>query len=188
MVQFGELLKTWSLLSNSVTRLVVFNRTKIGGKCQNSRHNSNATFWVIFKQCELCRCPFLYFIKNTVTMLTTTVMIGTTIVDPMLLSGSKLALQLSSPQRHTVPVICKKERKSRIFFHFLIFKKLTPSSTTSIHPVAWYSIDQHFLKYLFVSCPSPEKIRQSEHGVWKSQKSLIQDCEQSKLRLHFEWI
>ena len=44
------------------------------------------------------------------------------------------------------------------FFHFLIFKKLTPSSTTSIHPVAWYSIDQHFLKYLFVSCPSPEKI------------------------------
>ena len=47
MVKFGEILKTWSLRSNSVTRQVSFNRTKIGGKCQNS----NATFWVIFKQC-----------------------------------------------------------------------------------------------------------------------------------------
>ena len=47
MVHFGEFLKTWSLLSNSVTRQVIFKRTKIGGKCQNS----NATFWVIFKQC-----------------------------------------------------------------------------------------------------------------------------------------
>ena len=47
MVHFGEFLKTWSLRSNSVTRQVRFNRTKIGGKCQNS----NATFWVIFKQC-----------------------------------------------------------------------------------------------------------------------------------------
>ena len=73
------------------------------------------------------------------------------------------------------------------FFHFLIFKKLTPSSTTSIHPVAWYSIDQHFLKYLFVSCPSPEKIRQSEDSVWKSQKSLIKPCERCEHRLHFEW-
>ena len=26
-----------------------------------------------------------------------------------------------------------------------------------------------------------------EHGVWKSQKSLIQHCERSELRLHFEW-
>ena len=25
------------------------------------------------------------------------------------------------------------------------------------------------------------------HGVWKSQKSLIQHCERSELRLHFEW-
>ena len=47
MVHFGEFLKTWSLRSNSVTRPVSFNKTKIGGKC----HNSNATFWVIFKQC-----------------------------------------------------------------------------------------------------------------------------------------
>mgnify|MGYP006903851619 CR=1 FL=1 len=35
MVHFGEFLKTWSLWSNSVTRHVSFNRTKIGGKCQN---------------------------------------------------------------------------------------------------------------------------------------------------------
>ena len=46
---FGKFLKTWSLRSNSVTRQVSFNRTKIGEKCQNS----NATFWVIFKQCEV---------------------------------------------------------------------------------------------------------------------------------------
>ena len=49
VVHFVEFLKTWSLRSNSVTRQVSFNRTKIGGKCQNS----NATFWVIFKQCSV---------------------------------------------------------------------------------------------------------------------------------------
>ena len=32
---FREFLKTWSLRSNSVTRQVSFNRTNIGGKCQN---------------------------------------------------------------------------------------------------------------------------------------------------------
>ena len=31
MVHFGEFLKTWSLQSNSVTRQVNFNRTKVGG-------------------------------------------------------------------------------------------------------------------------------------------------------------
>ena len=35
MVHFGEFLKTWSWRSNSVTRQVTFNMTKIGGKCQN---------------------------------------------------------------------------------------------------------------------------------------------------------
>ena len=37
MVHFGEFMKTWSLLSNSVTRQVSFNRSKIGGKCRNSK-------------------------------------------------------------------------------------------------------------------------------------------------------
>ena len=43
--------KPWSLRSNSVTRQVSFNRTK---KVENAkiRKKSNATFWVIFKQCE----------------------------------------------------------------------------------------------------------------------------------------
>ena len=41
MFHFGE--------SNSVTRQVNFKGTKIGRKCQNAK-NSNATFWVIFKQ------------------------------------------------------------------------------------------------------------------------------------------
>ena len=36
-VHFGEFLKSWSFLSNSVTRHVSFNRTKFGGKCQNSK-------------------------------------------------------------------------------------------------------------------------------------------------------
>ena len=43
MVQFGEFLETSNLRSNSVTRQVSFNRTKIGGKCQNAK-NSNATY------------------------------------------------------------------------------------------------------------------------------------------------
>ena len=47
LVHFGEFLKSWGLRSNSVTRQVSFDRTKFGGKCQNS----NETFWVIFKQC-----------------------------------------------------------------------------------------------------------------------------------------
>ena len=41
MVHFGEFLKTWSLRSNSVTRQVNFNRSKISGKCQNSK----TEFW-----------------------------------------------------------------------------------------------------------------------------------------------
>ena len=35
--QFDEILKTWSLRLDSVTRQVNFNRTKIGGKCQHSK-------------------------------------------------------------------------------------------------------------------------------------------------------
>ena len=54
MAHFGEFLKTWSLLSNSVTRQVSFSTTKIGRKCQNS----NATFWVIFKQFSSLLCSF----------------------------------------------------------------------------------------------------------------------------------
>ena len=62
MVNFGKFLKTWSLRSNSVIRQVSFNRTKIGGKCQNS----NATFWVIFKPCAsiLKFCHFQSLIER----------------------------------------------------------------------------------------------------------------------------
>ena len=42
MVHFGELLKIWSLRSNSVTRKL---------------KNSDATFWVIFKHCDLDESP-----------------------------------------------------------------------------------------------------------------------------------
>jgi len=52
MVHFGEFLKTWSLRSNSVTSQVSFKKAKNCGKCQNAK-NSDATFWVIFKQCAL---------------------------------------------------------------------------------------------------------------------------------------
>ena len=61
MFHFGEFLKTWSLRSNSVTRQVSFNRTKIGGKCQNAK-NSNATFWMIFKQCEQVNTYILWLV------------------------------------------------------------------------------------------------------------------------------
>ena len=44
--QFCQFLENRSLRSNSDTRQVNFNLTKIGGKSQNS----NGTFWVIFKQ------------------------------------------------------------------------------------------------------------------------------------------
>ena len=45
----GFFLNNWSLRSNSVTRQVNFNRTKIGGKYQNP----NATFCVILKHCAI---------------------------------------------------------------------------------------------------------------------------------------
>ena len=62
IVHFGEFLKIWSLRSNSVTRQVSFNRTNL---VENAK-NSNATFWVIFKQCEYATFPvfdalFFYF-------------------------------------------------------------------------------------------------------------------------------
>ena len=49
IVHFGEFLNTWSLRSNSVTRQVIFNKTKIDEKCQNFKMRH---FWVIFKQYE----------------------------------------------------------------------------------------------------------------------------------------
>ena len=48
MVHFCKFLKTWSLRSNSVTRQVSLNRTKIGRKMPKFK-NSNASYWVIFK-------------------------------------------------------------------------------------------------------------------------------------------
>ena len=49
---FWRVLKTWILWSNSVTKQVTSNRSKIGGKYQNPK-NSNVTFVVIFKQFKM---------------------------------------------------------------------------------------------------------------------------------------
>ena len=54
--------KTWSLRSNSVTRQVSFKKTKIGENCQNS----NATFLVIFKQCECVKKVSFFGMKITI--------------------------------------------------------------------------------------------------------------------------
>ena len=59
-VHFGEFLKAWSLRSNSVTRQVTFNRTKIGGKCQNSIIQMRHFGWF---------SNIVYFIKNRVGFL-----------------------------------------------------------------------------------------------------------------------
>ena len=45
MAHFGEFLKIWSLWSNSVTRQVNFNWTKIGGKCPNSKTQMRLFGW-----------------------------------------------------------------------------------------------------------------------------------------------
>ena len=57
--QFGEFLKFWSLLSNSVTRQVNFNWDKNWCKMPKLK-NSNATFLVIFKLCD----HYVYGIVN----------------------------------------------------------------------------------------------------------------------------
>ena len=45
MVHFGEFLKSWSLRSNRVTRQISFNRSKIGGKCQNWKIQMRHFWW-----------------------------------------------------------------------------------------------------------------------------------------------
>ena len=66
MVHFGEFLKICSLHSNSVTRQVTFNRTEFGGKCLNS----NATFWVVFKQCG-CQTFILWWKRKQYSWVST---------------------------------------------------------------------------------------------------------------------
>ena len=65
MVQFGEFLKTWSLRSNSVTRQVSFNRSKIGEKCQISksqmRHFEKFSNIVLFTCNDFSAKIFLLF-------------------------------------------------------------------------------------------------------------------------------
>ena len=56
--QFYEFLKTCSVQSNSVTRQVNLNRTKVDGKGQYS----NTTFLVIVKHCA-CKNMTLLFVE-----------------------------------------------------------------------------------------------------------------------------
>ena len=53
--QFSEFSKAYSLRSNSVTRQVNFNGTKIGGKLKNL----NVTFWVLFDFVDAFKSRFL---------------------------------------------------------------------------------------------------------------------------------
>ena len=91
MVHFGEFLKTWSLRSNSVTRKVNFNRTKIGGKCQNS----STTFWVIFKQCDM---GFLHLFRKV---------ISANCSQMFLFTGSHPNFELSVWRRSTESPLCR---------------------------------------------------------------------------------
>ena len=75
-------------------------------KCQTY---SCTNFALLFIHQLAIRKRFIHqFIINKAAIFTTTVIIGTTIVDPPL-SASKLTLQLSSPHRQTLPVIYRKE-------------------------------------------------------------------------------
>ena len=73
MVHFGEFLKTWSLRSNSVTRQVIFNRTKIGGKCQNWKFKCDIlgdfqTLWaLLFFASLLFLVPFIFYFCHNFT-------------------------------------------------------------------------------------------------------------------------
>ena len=60
MVQFGEFLKTQSLRSNRVTRQVSFNRSKIGGKCQNWKIQIRHSRW--FSNTVPLYCDLLYYL------------------------------------------------------------------------------------------------------------------------------
>ena len=63
IVNFGKFLKTWSLRSNSVTKQVRLKKDKNWWKMPKFK-SSNATFWVIFKQCADVVCTtytYLYY-------------------------------------------------------------------------------------------------------------------------------
>ena len=53
MVHFGEFLKTWSLRSNSVTRQINFNRTKIGGNAKIEKFKWDKFGWFCIWSKEL---------------------------------------------------------------------------------------------------------------------------------------
>ena len=63
-VPFWRVFENLKLRSNSVTRQVSFNRTKIGGKCQNKK-KSNATFLSNFQT----MCISQIFLEHPVYML-----------------------------------------------------------------------------------------------------------------------
>ena len=110
MVHF---LKTWSFLSNSITRQVSFNRTKIVGKCQNS----NATFWVTFKQCVYVAFHDDYF-KYLINVL------HTVTIDP---SVSWPTMYLLGKKVHWRDVICSKisvDAKKTAVGNCIIFSSL----------------------------------------------------------------
>ena len=57
IVHFCQFLKIWSLLSNSVTRQITFNRTKIVFICQKKSWKNSGNF--VYNQATQCNTPFI---------------------------------------------------------------------------------------------------------------------------------
>ena len=74
MVHFGEFLKTWRLRSNSVTRQVSFNRTKIVEKCQNKwifmtkfqilTHKPKIDKWIFWQNIDFWNSVFMLCLRK----------------------------------------------------------------------------------------------------------------------------
>ena len=70
----------------------------------------------------------------------------------------------------------------------LLSSALKRAEKTSFQSFEWCNRGlSRGLRFFSDSSFFPTKKFKRGHGVWKSQKSLIQHCERSELRLHFEW-
>ena len=161
MVNFDEFLKTWSLRANSVTRQVTFNRSKIGGKCQNS----NAVIYGLFIGHSCNEQKYSWFVWGEKDHMWDERKLWPFFL-PFLLAKTKSFLS-----RHEQKKTCFSPARSPIYW---------ASSAYIIHVC-------HFAFYLFFVWWCSFKKSQTQ-CLKITVKGLIQHCKRSELCLHLECI
>ena len=132
MVHLGEFLKTWSLRSNSVTRQVGFNGTKIGRKCQNWKIQMRHFEWFLNTVSQLSKYSQLHFCLRTCLVHFKVLFVG-----------------------HLNPIFCVtlSSIETRFFKTFSFSKLSCFPQITWLKPVCeWQSLWSSLFSRLFQSC------------------------------------